>query len=177
MDVFDRLGNLLKSLLEEEEKPASTDPDFSAAWEELDSYMGGNSSPGGGFEQDAPGREPFGREWRSYGWGPGGGSGFGTSGFGTSGFGRSGFGAGRAGARSGAGPGGIPEELRQDYRNLEVEFGAPLEAVRKSYRSLMVIYHPDRYASNPKKLQIATEITKKLGESYRRIKSFYESKR
>lgn len=146
MDVFDRLGNLLKSILDEEDRRPETDPDYASAWDELNQYMSGGN---GGFEDS---------RFEETGWSRSGQSGTGY-------------------ASRGAGFDSVPEELRQDYRNLEVEFGAPMDQVRKAYRSLMVTYHPDRFASNPRKLQIATEITKKLGESYRRIKSYHENKK
>ena len=67
------------------------------------------------------------------------------------------------------------ESLRRDYGNLEVPFGAPLETVRKSYKRLLRRYHPDRNADDPEKLKTATEITKKINISYRRIKDFEDS--
>lgn len=141
MDVFDRLGQLLKSFLDDTEEAVSHDTDYASAWEELERYMGSGVD------------EPF-----------------------SAGSTRS---TTTAGGRSGAyrPPRPIPESLRQDYRNLEVHFGAEFNTVRKAYRSLMVTYHPDRYANDPKKAQIATEITKKISESYRRIKSFHEEGR
>jgi DnaJ-domain-containing protein 1 len=64
------------------------------------------------------------------------------------------------------------ESLRKDYSNLEVPFGASFEEVRKSYKGLLRKYHPDKFANDPNKLRIATEITKKINESYQKIKSF-----
>ena len=69
----------------------------------------------------------------------------------------------------------LPEELRQDYANLEVAFGSSLEEVRKSYKRLIRQYHPDRYASSPKKLASATEITQKINQSYQRIRKYAET--
>ncbi len=68
------------------------------------------------------------------------------------------------------------EALRQDYTNLEVPFGAPLEQVKKSYRRLLAVYHPDRNAANAEQLRLATEITKKINVSYRRIEEFEEKR-
>ena len=47
MDIFDRLGNLIRSILDDDE-PAqagvrSSDPDEMAAWEELEAYMQGEA--------------------------------------------------------------------------------------------------------------------------------------
>jgi DnaJ-domain-containing protein 1 len=61
--------------------------------------------------------------------------------------------------------------LRQDYANLELDLGAPFSQVKKSYKRLLRIYHPDRFAANPEKLKLATEITKMINASYQRIKT------
>lgn len=86
------------------------------------------------------------------------------------------------GARGGTGPGKHgphappppPEALRADYANLEVPFGADIEAVRRSYKRLMLRYHPDRHTHNPEEQRVATEITKKLNQSFERIRSHHE---
>jgi hypothetical protein len=67
-----------------------------------------------------------------------------------------------------------PESLRPDYANLEVPFASDIETVRRSYKRLMLRYHPDRHAGNPEKLHVATEITKKVNESFERIRSYHE---
>jgi DnaJ like chaperone protein len=64
------------------------------------------------------------------------------------------------------------ETIRKDYANLEVAFGAPFEEVKKAYKKLLIIYHPDRNADNAEKLKMSTEITKKINESFKRIKDF-----
>ena len=66
------------------------------------------------------------------------------------------------------------ESLRQDYANLEVPFGADMERVRASYKRLMMKYHPDKHAGNPEKQKIALEISKKINESFERIRSRQE---
>ncbi|MBN2534312.1 MAG: J domain-containing protein [Spirochaetales bacterium] len=67
------------------------------------------------------------------------------------------------------------EILKKDYANLEVEFKTPFMEVKKAYKRLLRKYHPDRFANNPRKLKIATEITKKINESLNRIRE-YEKK-
>jgi DnaJ-domain-containing protein 1 len=75
-----------------------------------------------------------------------------------------------AGARgpgsSRARPTPADEELRRAYAALEVPFGSDFATVRKSYRTLMRKYHPDRHAGSPEKQKAATELAQKLGQAY-----------
>jgi len=135
LDIFDRLGNLIKTILDDDPGSSpgtyrggfSGDPDMQQAWEELESFM----------TEDEP---------------------TGSSATATPGF-----------------MGGVPEYLRKDFRNLEVPFGAPLPEVRKSYKSLMTAFHPDRHSADPEKFRTATEVTKKLNQSFQRIRAHYET--
>ncbi len=63
------------------------------------------------------------------------------------------------------------EDLRQDYANLEVPFGADVEDVLKAYKTLILRYHPDKHSQDPEKQRMATEITKKINGSFERIRS------
>ena len=135
MDIFDRLGTLIRSYMvgESQTRPegrttGTADPDFTSAWEELDEFLHGKT--------ERVGRKTSGTHGRA--------------------------------TQSGS----VPAELEQDFRNLEVPVGAPFEQVRESYRRLIVVYHPDRYATNPRKHQLATEITKKLNYSYSRLERY-----
>lgn len=87
-----------------------------------------------------------------------------------------GRGQGRAeGSRRGGASSHRPlESLRQDYANLEVPFGADIETVRRSYKKLMLRYHPDKHGGSSEKLRVATEITKRINESFERIRAFLE---
>jgi hypothetical protein len=64
----------------------------------------------------------------------------------------------------------VDDSLRQDYANLEVPFGADIDTVRASYKRLIMHYHPDKQAGDPEKQRIALEITKKINESFERIR-------
>ena len=135
MDIFDRLGNLIRTIIDDEGESAEyagsfTDPDERAAWEELEAYM---------RDEQAQTRAET----------PGG------------------------GARTAA-PGTMPPALKRDFRNLEVPIGAPLADVRASYKRLLARFHPDRHAGDPEKLHTATEVTKKLNQSFARIRTYYE---
>lgn len=130
MDIFDRLGNLIRTILDDDgtgngASARFADPDEHAAWQELEEYMrsGSNDAPP---SFDAPGRT------------------------------------------------GMPASLRKDFRNLEVAVGAPLPEVRTAYKRLMAAFHPDRHSADPDKLRTATEVTKKLNQSFQRIRTYYE---
>ncbi|TFH04801.1 MAG: hypothetical protein E4H09_03075 [Spirochaetales bacterium] len=68
----------------------------------------------------------------------------------------------------------VPEYLKKDYRNLEVAFGASMDDVRRAYKKLMRTFHPDRHSSDPEKLRTATEVTKKLNQSFQRIRAYFD---
>jgi len=87
---------------------------------------------------------------------------------------RSGTGRDSGGGRRGSVHGAADEDLRQDYANLEVPFGADIETVKRAYKNLIMRYHPDKHSGNPEKLRMATEITKKVNESFERIRSHTE---
>ena len=135
MDIFDRLGNLIRTILDDQAderrtgnpRPQGGDRDFHEAWEELEAYMnsGGSDAPTATAADSAPARP-------------------------------------------------VPEYLRKDFRNLEVPFGAPLGEVRRSYKRLMAAFHPDRHSSDPERFRTATEVTKKLNQSFQRIRAHYE---
>jgi DnaJ-domain-containing protein 1 len=62
------------------------------------------------------------------------------------------------------------EKLAQAYANLELPYGAPFSEVRRAYKRLLRAYHPDRFAQDPEKLNIATEITKKINQAFTLIR-------
>jgi len=52
------------------------------------------------------------------------------------------------------------------YKTLEVEPGTDLKSIRRAYRKLLLRYHPDKFATEPDKQKVATEVTRKLTEAY-----------
>lgn len=72
-------------------------------------------------------------------------------------------------AQGRAGTGGRPspeaDRLRW-YRTLELEPGAELPEVRKAYRRLLKQYHPDKFAKDPEKYKVATEVTRNITAAY-----------
>jgi DnaJ-domain-containing protein 1 len=69
------------------------------------------------------------------------------------------------------------ESLRKDYEVLGVPFGADMETLRQSYKTLVMRYHPDKFARDPEKQKAALELTKKLNESFDRIRAKHEAGR
>lgn len=57
----------------------------------------------------------------------------------------------------------------KDWKNLELAPGADAATVRKAYKRLLTLYHPDRHSGDPEKQRLATEITARLNDSYGRI--------
>jgi DnaJ-domain-containing protein 1 len=62
---------------------------------------------------------------------------------------------------------GPVDDVARAYAVLEVPPGSSFEVVRRSYRTLMRKYHPDRHAHAPEKQKAATELAQKLTEAYR----------
>lgn len=55
---------------------------------------------------------------------------------------------------------------KNHYTILDVKSDATAAEIKKAYRKLMSTYHPDRYMDNETKRKAATEVMKKLNESY-----------
>jgi len=69
----------------------------------------------------------------------------------------------------------VPREVRQAFFDLEVPVGSKLEEVRRSYRRLLLRYHPDRHESDQERRRTAIEITQRLSMAYSRITAYYSS--
>ncbi len=52
------------------------------------------------------------------------------------------------------------------YQILEVAPGSSFEVIKKSYRRLMKMYHPDLFRNDEEKHQTALEISRQLNEAY-----------
>lgn len=71
----------------------------------------------------------------------------------------------RAGVR-GEPPSDPSADRKRWYKTLEVEPGADLKTVRRAYRKALLQYHPDKFANDPEKQKVATEVTRRLTEAY-----------
>ncbi|MEL7059305.1 MAG: J domain-containing protein [Acidobacteriota bacterium] len=54
----------------------------------------------------------------------------------------------------------------QWYADLEIPDGSDLETVRRAWKRLARAYHPDRFATDPLRHARATELWKRLHQSY-----------
>jgi curved DNA-binding protein CbpA len=158
MGIFDRLGDVLKSYLNDEDRrifgrsrnsgAPFGDPNLEAAYEELDEFLRRGSR---NDRNSASG----GRAWESP----------------DSGIGRDDGAWGNPGAfsRRAAGP---PEELRPDFAELGLSFGASAGECKAAYKKLLNIHHPDRHAGHSVNMKKATEKSARINAAYDRIEKW-----
>jgi hypothetical protein len=160
MGIFERLGDVIKSYLNDEDgrvfgrgarREAWGDPDVDAAFEELNDYLGGTEKDWG----PAEGSANRGRAW--------------NGGFGGAGAFREDRGA------SGGGAGLPPEALRPDFAELGLPFGASAEDCKAAYKKLLKIHHPDRHAGHAGNFQKATAKSARINAAYDRIERWRET--
>jgi DnaJ-domain-containing protein 1 len=66
--------------------------------------------------------------------------------------------------------------LRDSYANLEIPYGSDLKTAKTAWRRLMKRYHPDLHGADPRKREIATELTGKLTAAYREMEKHLKKK-
>jgi DnaJ-domain-containing protein 1 len=157
MGIFDRLGDVLKSYLNNEDRrifghsrdsgAPFGDPDLEAAYEELDELLGHKRGA----------RNAGGRAWES----PGSGGGHAWE--------SANPGAGRRTGRRAEPP---PEELRPDFAELGLPFGASAGECKAAYKKLLNIHHPDRHAGHAGNMKKATEKSARINAAYDRIEKW-----
>ncbi|MBQ02813.1 MAG: hypothetical protein CL477_19300 [Acidobacteria bacterium] len=57
-------------------------------------------------------------------------------------------------------------ELAEYYANLELSYGADIDAVREARRRLLKRYHPDLHSADPDKKRIATQLAQGLNRAH-----------
>ena len=62
-----------------------------------------------------------------------------------------------------------PEELRRDFAELGLPFGASAETCKEAYKKLLKIHHPDRHAGHQGNFKKATEKSARINAAYDRI--------
>lgn len=77
------------------------------------------------------------------------------------------------GSRREAGPAADPE-LAGLYANLETPYGADLETARAAWKRLVRKYHPDLHGADGERQRIATELVKRLNQSFERLRGRLE---
>jgi hypothetical protein len=123
-----------------------------AAFEELNDYLGGAGTKD---------------------WGPGGGSSTDREQSWNGGFGRNrGFRENRGGSGFGSNTGLPPEDLRPDFAELGLPFGASAEECKTAYKKLLKIHHPDRHAGHAGNSQKATAKSARINASWDRIEKW-----
>jgi hypothetical protein len=60
-------------------------------------------------------------------------------------------------------------DLKNCYKILEIRQGASLPEIKQAYRDMIGIWHPDRYAQNPRLHEKATEKLKELNVAYNEL--------
>ena len=68
------------------------------------------------------------------------------------------------------------DPLAKYYANLEIPVGSDRETIKTAWKTQMKKYHPDLHGSDPKKKQIAEELTRQLNEAYRTLDSAFLKK-
>ena len=67
-----------------------------------------------------------------------------------------------------------PEKMVRCLQILEVKSHASEEEITQAYRDLANVWHPDRFAANPRLQKKAEEKLKEVNEAYQYIQSFYK---
>lgn len=129
-----------------------------AAYDELDEFLKTGKSSGGSHAWADTSEAGRGRSWSG---GPGKDAGSG--------------GTGRA--EGGPGASKLPEELRVDFQELGLPFGADAAACKAAYKRLLKIHHPDRHAGHPGNMKKATEKSARINAAFWRIEQWRETGR
>lgn len=166
--IFDRLGSLLRSFLNEDEpfserpsgarpsgprpsgarpfsNPASSgDPFLDEAMEELDAFLNDDRE-----REERARREREARAEREYR-------------------------GGQDRRSGGAGP-NERAKLAAAYKVLSLTPEAGFDQVRASYKRLLKLHHPDRHGADPEAQKRATEVCARINDAYRIIETWRET--
>lgn len=71
----------------------------------------------------------------------------------------------------------LPPGVARAYADLELAPDATLEQARSAWKRLVLRYHPDKFAKDPKKLAVATRVTAKLTAAWDTVRGHLELKR
>ena len=150
MGIWDRLGNVLKSYIndgaervfgEERSWRSHEDDDLNAAYEELDDFLRGGKTED---ETGESGKKNHSRE-------------------------KPNGQAEQKGSRS------VPPELRGDFAELGLSPGASEEECKEAYKKLLKIHHPDRHGRDPELLKKNTEKAARINAAYDRLVHWHKT--
>jgi hypothetical protein len=66
--------------------------------------------------------------------------------------------------------------IRDAYRTLELSYGASKEEVRQGYKDLVRVWHPDRFAQDPRLRKKAEEKLKEINVAYGELMASFSDK-
>jgi outer membrane protein assembly factor BamE (lipoprotein component of BamABCDE complex) len=69
------------------------------------------------------------------------------------------------------------EDIDRYYEILELRSGASLEEVKRTYRDLVRVWHPDRFSHDPRLQQKTQEKLKEINEAYEKLQAFLRGQR
>jgi hypothetical protein len=69
----------------------------------------------------------------------------------------------------------MPLHINEHYRELDLKPGADMATVRDSYRQLVKVWHPDRFAHDPKLQLAANDKLKRINHAYESVVAFIEA--
>jgi DnaJ-domain-containing protein 1 len=78
-------------------------------------------------------------------------------------------GNGRTAGNRTTGGNAVPEELRGDFAELGVPFGASVDECKAAYKQLLKKHHPDRHAGHQGNMRKATEKSARVNAAFDRI--------
>jgi tetratricopeptide (TPR) repeat protein len=67
------------------------------------------------------------------------------------------------------------KDLQKYYKTLDVTPDTPWEDIKRAYHDLMKVWHPDRFAGDPRLQKIVEEKTKELTHAFQKIEEDYHS--
>jgi curved DNA-binding protein CbpA len=167
-DIFDRLGNLFKSMFQDSNDDSfggnfhsssqrTGDPDLDAAYDELNDFLNKDLSDSDRRERDDSRRSQAeaqrAREYAAKNAQSGSSHSYGQT-------------------RPSNGP---SQGLVNDYRVFDLPVGTKLPQVKTVYKKILMEFHPDRHAGNPEMLKKSTEYSSKVNAAYQRIEHYLET--
>ncbi|MDR2901077.1 MAG: J domain-containing protein [Treponema sp.] len=180
MSIFDRLGDVLKSYLNDEDErvfgksrnsSSRSDPDYHAAYEELNDYLN-KDKPRSTWSDETPDfsdNKKTNKSWSNTSYAD-----YMKEEFAKRQSERSSQRAQEQKQSQASAP-NVPEVLRKDFDELGIEFGSVLAECKISYKKLLKKHHPDRHAGHERNMKKATEKSARINVSYRRIETWYET--